>query len=100
VGVTFVEQNSWLEDWDFARDGLHINRREATRLRQLYSRVGGLGCTGKKMYSLLMRNDSNEGASDSNRKTNKQENSMLTSMATENGKDDESGNEGVRSRDK
>ena len=29
LGVTFVDPNSWLEDWDFARDGLHINRRVA-----------------------------------------------------------------------
>ena len=40
--------NSWLEDWDFARDGLHINRRGARRLSQLYCRVGGLGGRGKK----------------------------------------------------
>jgi hypothetical protein len=26
LGVTFVDPNSWFEDWDFARDGLHINR--------------------------------------------------------------------------
>ena len=29
LGVTFVDPNSWLEDWDFARDGLHINPRGA-----------------------------------------------------------------------
>ena len=23
LGVTFVDPDSWLEDWDFARDGLH-----------------------------------------------------------------------------
>jgi len=28
-GVTFVDPNSWVDDWDFNRDGLHINRREA-----------------------------------------------------------------------
>jgi hypothetical protein len=48
VGVTFVEPNSWFEDWDFTRDGLHINRRGARRLSQLHSRVGGLGSSGKK----------------------------------------------------
>jgi lysophospholipase L1-like esterase len=47
-GVTFVDPNSWLEDWDFARDGSHINRTGARRLSQLYSRVGGLGGRGKK----------------------------------------------------
>jgi len=49
LSVTFVYPNSWLEDWDFARDGLHINLRGARRLSQLYSRVGGLGGRGKKM---------------------------------------------------
>jgi hypothetical protein len=49
LGVTFVDPNSWLEDWDFARDGLHINQRRARRLSQLYSRFGGLGGRGKKV---------------------------------------------------
>jgi lysophospholipase L1-like esterase len=48
LGVTFVDPNSWLENWDFARDGLHINRSGARRLSKLYSRVGGLGSSGKK----------------------------------------------------
>ena len=25
LGVTFVDQNSWVDNWDFGRDGLHIN---------------------------------------------------------------------------
>jgi hypothetical protein len=25
LGVTFVDPNSWMDDWDFGRDGLHIN---------------------------------------------------------------------------
>jgi len=29
LGVTFVDRNSWVDDWDFGRDGLHINRRGA-----------------------------------------------------------------------
>jgi hypothetical protein len=49
LGVTFVNPNVWLEDCDFARDGLHINRRGARRLSQLYSRVVGLGGRRKKM---------------------------------------------------
>jgi len=48
LGITSVDPNSWLEDWDFARDGLHINYRRARRLSQLYSRAGGLGGRGKK----------------------------------------------------
>jgi hypothetical protein len=39
LGVTFVDPNGWVEDWDFSRDGLHINRRGARHLGQLYSRV-------------------------------------------------------------
>ena len=35
--VTFVDPNSWFEDWDFARNGLDINCRGARRLKQLYS---------------------------------------------------------------
>ena len=49
LGVTFVDPNSWLEVWDFAKDGLHINQRGARRLSQFYSRIGGLGGRGKKM---------------------------------------------------
>jgi hypothetical protein len=48
LGVTFVDPNSWLEDWDFARKGLHINCSRARQL-QPYSRVGGLGGRGKKI---------------------------------------------------
>ena len=46
--VTFVDPNSLLEDWDFAGDGLHINRRGARRLGQLYFRVSGLCGRGKQ----------------------------------------------------
>ena len=49
LGVTFVDPNSWFEDWDFAREGLHINRRGARRLSLLYSRFGGLGGRENKM---------------------------------------------------
>jgi hypothetical protein len=52
LGVTFVDRNSWLEDWDFARDGLHINRGVARRLSQLYSRFDGLGGKGKKKIDI------------------------------------------------
>jgi hypothetical protein len=32
LGVTFVDPNSWIENWDFGRAGLHINRSgEKTR---------------------------------------------------------------------
>jgi len=32
---TFVDPNSWIEDGDFARDGLHLNGRGKRRLGQL-----------------------------------------------------------------
>ena len=42
LGATFVDPNSWVDDWDFSRDGLHVNRRGARQLGQLYSRVCGI----------------------------------------------------------
>jgi lysophospholipase L1-like esterase len=42
LGITFVDPNSWIEDGDFARDGLHLNERGKRRLGQLYARIGGL----------------------------------------------------------
>jgi hypothetical protein len=42
LGVTFVDTNSWVDNWDFSRDGLHLNRRGARHLGQLYSRVCGI----------------------------------------------------------
>ena len=36
LGVNFVDPNSWIDDWDFSRDGLHINRRGARHLGQIY----------------------------------------------------------------
>ena len=49
MGVTFMDPNSWLVDWDCERDGLHINRRGARRLSLLYSTFGALDSRGKKM---------------------------------------------------
>ncbi|PNF20640.1 hypothetical protein B7P43_G04217 [Cryptotermes secundus] len=43
LGVTFVDPNSLIEDWDFGRDGLHINSSGARKLGQLYSRVCDFG---------------------------------------------------------
>jgi len=51
LGVTFVDPNSWVDDWDFGRDGLHINRRGARHLGQLYSRDCGIGGGRQKMRS-------------------------------------------------
>jgi hypothetical protein len=44
--ITFVDPNSWIEDDDFARDGLHLNNRGKNRLGHLYARVGGLDVKG------------------------------------------------------
>jgi len=51
LGVTFVGPNSWVDKWDFGRDGLHINQRGARHLGQLYSRVCGIGSGRQKMKS-------------------------------------------------
>ena len=47
-----VDPNSWIEDRDFARDGLHLNGRGKRRLGQLYATVSGLdvgGSAGNKL---------------------------------------------------
>jgi hypothetical protein len=44
--LTLVDPNSWIEDGDFDRDGLHLNGRGKRRLGQLYARVGGLDFGG------------------------------------------------------
>ena len=46
LGLNFVDPNSWIEDGDFARDGLHLNGRGRRRLGQLYARVSGLDVGG------------------------------------------------------
>ena len=51
LGVNFVHPNSWVDDWDFGRDGLQINRRGARHLGQLYSRVCGIGDGRQNMRS-------------------------------------------------
>jgi hypothetical protein len=33
--ITFVDPNTWIEDRDFARDGLHLNGRRKRRPGQL-----------------------------------------------------------------
>jgi hypothetical protein len=46
--LTFVDPNSWIEDGDFARDGLRLNGRGKSRLGQLYPRVSGLDVGGSE----------------------------------------------------
>jgi hypothetical protein len=61
LGLTFVDPNSWIEDGDFARDGLHLNWRGKMRLCQLYAIVSGLdvgGSAGSKKGP-IMENGSN-----------------------------------------
>jgi len=49
LGMTFVVPNRWVDNWDFIRDGLHINRRGARNLGQLYSPVCGISGRRQKM---------------------------------------------------
>jgi len=42
LGLTYVDPNSWIEEGDFATDGLHLNGRGKRRLGPLYARVSGL----------------------------------------------------------
>jgi len=49
LGVTFIDRNSWVDGWNFSRDGLHINRRGARHLGQLNSRVCGISGERQKM---------------------------------------------------
>ena len=51
LGVTFVDPNTWVDDWNFGRDSLHINHRGARHLRQLYCRVRGIGGGRQMMRS-------------------------------------------------
>ena len=39
LGATFVDPNGCIQDGDFSRDGLHMNRSGARQLGDLYSRV-------------------------------------------------------------
>jgi len=52
LGLTFVDPNSWIEDGDFARDGLRLNGRGKRRLGHLCARISGLddgGSAGSKI---------------------------------------------------
>ena len=51
LGVTLGDPNSWVDDWDFGRDGLHINRGGTRHLGQLYFRVCGIGGGRQKKRS-------------------------------------------------
>ena len=51
LGDTVADPNSLVDDWDFGRDGLHINQRGARRLVQLCSRVCGIGGGRQRMMN-------------------------------------------------
>jgi hypothetical protein len=51
LGAAFVDQNSWIRDGNFGRDGLHLNRSGARHLGNLYSRVCGLGGECQKVIN-------------------------------------------------
>jgi hypothetical protein len=42
MGLTFVDPKRWIEDGDFASDGLQLNDRGNRRLAQLYFGDSGL----------------------------------------------------------
>jgi len=46
LGLTFIDPNNWIEDGDFARDGLHLNGRGKRRLGQIYARDSELDVGG------------------------------------------------------
>jgi hypothetical protein len=47
-GVKFLDSNSWVDDWGFSGDGLHLNRRGARHLGQLFERVCDVGGGGQE----------------------------------------------------
>jgi hypothetical protein len=49
LGATFVDPNCWIQDEDFGRDGLHLNRSGASQLGELYSRVCERGIEHQKV---------------------------------------------------
>ena len=51
LGVSFVDPNSWVDDWDFGRDGLHIKQIGTKHLGHLSSRVCGIGGGKQKIRS-------------------------------------------------
>jgi len=66
-----------VDDWDFGKDGLHINRRGARHLSQLYSKVCGIGGGRHKMsyWLCLAVGHSSERSYDEMGMTTTQENS-------------------------
>jgi hypothetical protein len=46
-----IKWYSWIQDEDFSRDGLHLNRSGASQLGELYSRVCELGKKCQKMIN-------------------------------------------------
>ena len=52
LGVTFVDTDCWVDDWEFCRDGLHIYQIGTKTLGELYCRVCGTGSGRQKMRSV------------------------------------------------
>jgi len=51
LGATFVDPNSWIRDFDFGRDGLHLNRNGAREPGDLCSRVCGIDGESRKVLN-------------------------------------------------
>jgi hypothetical protein len=78
----FVDPNSWIEDSDFARDGLHLNGRGKKRLGHLYARVSGLGVESAPGSRKRLQLE-NETPVSSNRASSKAEVGLSISSASE-----------------
>jgi hypothetical protein len=48
LGVAFVDPNSWMDDWGYSGDGLHLHQRGAQQLGQLFERVSGADGVGQE----------------------------------------------------
>jgi hypothetical protein len=48
LGVAFLDHNSWVDDLGFSGDGLHLNRKGARHLGQLFERVCDVGGRGQE----------------------------------------------------
>jgi len=48
LGLNFVDPNNWIEEGDFARNGLYLNGKGKRRLEQLHARISGLHVGGSQ----------------------------------------------------
>ena len=51
LGATFVAPNCWIRDFDFGREGLHLNRTGAREPGDLNFRVCGIDGESRRVLS-------------------------------------------------